>query len=44
MVAGFKAGLRAKQIDELRWSIATDATGELADALSLPQFYGKGQR
>ncbi len=39
----FKAGLRAKEIAELRWSMVTDASGELADAIALPNSASKGK-
>jgi integrase len=43
VLLSFKAGLRAKEIAELRWSMVTDASGELADAISLPNSASKGK-
>jgi hypothetical protein len=37
VLLSFKARLRAKEIAGLTWSMVTDATGELADAISLPE-------
>jgi len=39
----FKAGLRAKEVAGLTWSMVTDTTGELADAISLPNKASKGK-
>jgi integrase/recombinase XerC len=39
----FKAGLRACEVANLSWSMVTDATGELADAISLPNRASKGK-
>src|ERR1700682_3173704 len=39
----FKAGLRAKEIAALTWSMVTVARGELADAISLPNKASKGK-
>jgi integrase/recombinase XerC len=39
----FKAGLRAKEIAQLTWSMVTDTTGELADAISLHNKASKGR-
>src|SRR5258708_39441047 len=36
VLLSFKGGLRAMEIANLRWSMITTATGELADAISLP--------
>jgi integrase len=38
-----KAGLRAKEIASLTWSMATDAQGELGDAIHLPNSASKGK-
>jgi hypothetical protein len=35
--------LRAKEIAELTWSMVTDASGEIADAISLPNSASKGK-
>src|ERR1044071_7280120 len=43
VLLSFKAGLRAKEIAGLTWSMVTDATGELADAISLPNKASKGK-
>jgi integrase len=38
-----KAGLRAKEIAGLMWEMVTDATGEIADAIALPDKASKGK-
>ncbi len=38
-----KAGLRAKEIASLQWSMVTDAEGKLSDAISLPNSASKGR-
>jgi len=38
-----KAGLRAKEISELRWSMVTDAEGWIDDEIRLPDSASKGQ-
>jgi integrase/recombinase XerD len=38
-----KAGLRAKEIASLTWSMVTDAQGELGDAIHLPNSASKGK-
>jgi integrase len=38
-----KAGLRAKEIAALQWSMVTDAEGEIADAISLTDIASKGR-
>ncbi len=38
-----KAGLRAKEIAALQWSMLTDAEGRLSDAISLPNSASKGR-
>src|SRR5438045_3785381 len=43
VLLSFKAGLRAKEIAGLTWSMVTSATGELADAISLPNRASKGK-
>src|SRR5947207_5316633 len=43
VLLSFKAGLRAKEIAGLTWSMVTDATGELADSISLPNKASKGK-
>src|SRR4051812_34075559 len=43
VLLSFKAGLRAKEIAGLTWSMVTTATGELADAISLPNKASKGR-
>jgi integrase/recombinase XerD len=43
VLLSFKAGLRAKEIANLTWSMITDASGELADAISLPNSASKGK-
>jgi integrase len=37
-----KAGLRAKEIAALQWSMVTDAEGKLSDAIHLPNSASKG--
>jgi integrase len=43
VLLSFKAGLRAKEIAGLTWSMVTSATGELADAIPLPNKASKGK-
>jgi integrase len=43
VLLSFKAGLRAKEIAGLTWSMVTTTTGELADAISLPNRASKGK-
>src|SRR5215203_3530964 len=43
VLLSFKAGLRAKEIAGLTWSMVTDASGELADAIALPNAASKGE-
>ena len=43
VLLSFKAGLRAKEIAGLRWSMVTDASGEITDAISLPNSASKGK-
>jgi integrase/recombinase XerD len=43
VLLSFKAGLRAKEIASLTWSMITDGSGELADAISLPNSASKGK-
>ena len=38
-----KAGLRAKEIASLKWSMVTDVEGKLTDAISLPNAASKGR-
>ena len=38
-----KAGLRAKEIACLTWSMVTDAEGQVADAMALPNKASKGR-
>ena len=38
-----KAGLRAKEISHLTWSMVTDASGRVGDALQLPDNSSKGK-
>jgi integrase len=38
-----KAGLRAKEIASLTWSMVTDAQGQLGDAIHLPNSASKGK-
>lgn len=38
-----KAGLRAKEIAALQWSMVTDAEGKLSDAIHLPNSASKGR-
>jgi len=43
VLSSFKAGLRAKEIAGLTWSMVTDTAGEIADAISLPNKPSKGK-
>jgi integrase/recombinase XerD len=43
ILLSFKAGLRAKEIAELTWSMITDASGEIADAIALQNLASKGK-
>jgi integrase/recombinase XerD len=43
VLLSFKAGLRAKEIAGLTWSMITDASGELSDAIALPNRASKGK-
>ncbi len=43
VLLSFKAGMRAKEIAGLRWSMITDASGELADCIALPNAASKGE-
>src|SRR5205823_4359056 len=43
VLLSFKAGLRAKEIAGLTWSMVTDTTGQLADVISLPNKASKGK-
>ena len=43
VLLSFKAGLRAKEIAGLTWSMLTDASGELADRIALPNRASKGK-
>jgi integrase/recombinase XerD len=38
-----RAGLRAKEIAALTWSMVTDATGQVSDAIALPNNASKGK-
>jgi integrase len=43
VLLSFKAGLRAVEIAGLRWSMLTDASGELTDCIALPNRVAKGK-
>jgi integrase/recombinase XerC len=43
VLLSFRAGLRAKEIAQLTWSMITDTSGELADAISLHNKASKGR-
>src|SRR6266480_1045048 len=43
VLLSFKAGLRAKEIAGLTWSMVTDASGGLADRIALPNRASKGK-
>jgi integrase/recombinase XerD len=43
ILLSFKAGLRAKEIAKLTWSMVTDASGEIAEEIALPNFASKGK-
>src|SRR5262252_10666782 len=38
-----KAGMRAKEIASLTWGMVTDAEGEIADVIALPNGASKGK-
>lgn len=44
VLLSFKAGMRAKEIAMLTWSMVTDAEGQLTDAISLTNTASKGKR
>src|SRR5215510_12161044 len=39
-----KAGLRAKEIARLTWAMVTDAAGQVAEVIALPNRASKGRR
>jgi integrase len=43
ILLSFKAGLRAKEIAELRWGMVTDASGAIGDRIALPNRASKGR-
>src|SRR5271163_2310947 len=43
VLLSFKAGMRAVEIAKLTWSMVTDASGELADQIALPNRAAKGK-
>jgi integrase/recombinase XerD len=43
VLLSFKAGLRAKEIAGLTWSMVTDASGSLGDVIALPNRASKGK-
>ena len=43
VLLSFKAGLRAKEIAELRWSMVMDASGDISDQIHLPNKASKGK-
>lgn len=43
VLLSFKAGLRAKEIAELRWSMVMDASGNIGDQIHLTNNSSKGQ-
>jgi integrase/recombinase XerC len=43
VLLSFKAGLRAKEIAGLTWSMVTDPSGEIADVIALPNRASKGK-
>jgi integrase len=43
VLLSIRAGLRAKEIAMARWSMVTDAEGNIGDALHLPNKAGKGK-
>src|SRR5690349_11208746 len=44
VLLSFKAGMRAKEIASVTWSMVTDTSGALADAIALPNRASKGKR
>ena len=43
ILLSFRAGLRSKEISGISWSMITDASGALADTISLPNRASKGR-
>ncbi len=43
VLLSFKAGLRAKEIAELRWSMVMDASGNISDQIHLTNKSSKGK-
>jgi integrase len=43
VLLSFKAGLRAKEIASLKWSMVTDATGNISDVIALTNDASKGK-
>ena len=43
VLLSFKAGLRAKEISRITWSMVTDATGGLVESISLPNKAAEGR-
>ena len=43
VLLSLKAGFRAKEIAGLTWGMVTDASGDLSDAIALPNSASKGQ-
>ena len=43
ILLSFRAGLRSKEISGLTWSMITDASGALGDAIALPNRASKGR-
>jgi len=43
VLLSFRAGLRAREISELRWSMVTDATAHISDVIALTNDASKGK-
>ncbi|MGE3542230.1 MAG: tyrosine-type recombinase/integrase, partial [Candidatus Tectimicrobiota bacterium] len=43
LLLSLQAGLRAKEIADLTWAMVTEASGQVGDALHLPNRASKGQ-
>ena len=43
LLLSVKAGLRAKEISNVTWAMVTDASGQVSDALRLPDHSSKGK-
>lgn len=44
LLLSFKAGLRAKEISAITWSMVTDSDGQVGDCIHLQNIASKGKR